>query len=135
MKRKQQALRDAKQLFRLCLVNDLLDQARVRHVVQLVIDTGNRHRFDILAQFRRLARLDCVRHSAKVESVTPLSPGFQADIHAKLLQIYGPGLNVSFATNPALIGGMRIAAGSDVYDGSVRAKLAALEASFKSATN
>ena len=34
----------------------------------------------------------------------------------------------SFVDNPALIGGMRIRIGSDVYDGSVRSRLAALEA-------
>ena len=35
-----------------------------------------------------------------------------------------------FAQNPALIGGMRIKVGSDVYDGSVQARLAALQESF-----
>ena len=44
--------------------------------------------------------------------------------------MYGPELNTSFADNPALIGGMRISVGSDVYDGSVKAGLAALENSF-----
>ena len=44
--------------------------------------------------------------------------------------MYGPGISTSFAHNPALIGGMRIHVGSDVYDGSVRAGLDALEKSF-----
>ena len=35
---------------------------------------------------------------------------------------------VAFEINPRLIGGMRIRVGSDVYDTSVRARLAALEA-------
>ena len=35
-----------------------------------------------------------------------------------------------FGHRPALIGGMRIQVGSDVYDGSVRAGLAALEKKF-----
>ena len=135
MKQKHQNLRVAKQLLRLCLVNGRLDENRVRQVVQLVTRTGNRNRFDVLATFRRLVKLDCMRRAATVESVTELSPEFQADIQANLLQIYGPDLSVSFATNPALIGGMRIAAGSDVYDGSIRARLAALEASFESRTN
>ena len=39
-------------------------------------------------------------------------------------------LETSFGENPALIGGMRIKVGSDVYDGSIRARLAALECGF-----
>jgi F-type H+-transporting ATPase subunit delta len=42
--------------------------------------------------------------------------------------VYGAGVTASFAVNPALVGGMRIKVGSDVYDGSVRARLAALGA-------
>ena len=131
MKRKQQAKRDAKQLFRLCLVNGLLDESRVRRVVQLVSATRNRNRFALLAQFRRLVRLDRTQYTATVESATPLPSDFQASVQAQLLGLYGPGLSVSFAISPALIGGMRIMAGSDVYDGSVRGKLAALAASFR----
>jgi F-type H+-transporting ATPase subunit delta len=131
MKRKQQASRDARQLFRLCLVDGLLDENRVRRVVELICGSRNRNRFDVLSQFRRLVRLDSAQHTATVESVAPLSAEFQADVQARLLQMYGQGMSVSFATNPTLIGGLRIAAGSDVYDGSVRARLAALEATFE----
>ena len=51
-------------------------------------------------------------------------------VQTSLAQRYGPGLNVTFAENPALIGGLRMKVGSDVYDGSVQARLAALEAKF-----
>jgi F-type H+-transporting ATPase subunit delta len=44
--------------------------------------------------------------------------------------VYGPRLVTTFAESPALIGGMRIRVGSDVYDGSVKAGLTALEKSF-----
>jgi F-type H+-transporting ATPase subunit delta len=54
----------------------------------------------------------------------------QASIESDLGRVYGPGLKISYTENPALIGGMRIKAGSDVYDGSVRARLAALEQTF-----
>ncbi len=43
---------------------------------------------------------------------------------------YGAALRTTFVLQPALIGGLRIQVGSDVYDGSVRAGLAALERSF-----
>jgi F-type H+-transporting ATPase subunit delta len=49
-------------------------------------------------------------------------------IQADLARLYGPDVRASFQENPALIAGMRIRIGSDVYDGSVRARLAALEA-------
>jgi len=46
---------------------------------------------------------------------------------------YGKGLQFSFSQNPALIGGTRVQVGSDVYDGSVRARLNELDESFKAA--
>jgi F-type H+-transporting ATPase subunit delta len=126
----KQARRDAKQLFRLCLANGLLDDGWVRRVVQRVSESKTRNRFNVLSEFLRLVKLDCTRHTATVESATPLPPGMQASIQAGLSRVYGPGLNTSFAHSPALIGGMRIKVGSDVYDGSVQARLAALEARF-----
>ncbi len=54
----------------------------------------------------------------------------QASLEAGLRRRYGPNLTIAFAHCPALIGGVRIQVGDDVYDGSVRAGLAALERSF-----
>jgi F-type H+-transporting ATPase subunit delta len=130
MKRTKQARRAARQLFRLCLVNGLLDEGRVRQVVRRVSETRNRSRFNVLSEFRRLVKLDCARHTATVESATALPPSMQASVQAGLSRMYGPGLSTSFTESPVLIGGMRIQVGSDVYDGSIQAKLAALEARF-----
>jgi F-type H+-transporting ATPase subunit delta len=47
-----------------------------------------------------------------------------------LVRTYGPEISTSFAEDTTLIGGMRIRVGSDVYDGSVKAGLAALQESF-----
>ena len=130
MKRAQQAKRDAKQLFRLCLTSGLLDEDRVRQVVERVSQTGKRNRFSVLAQFRRLVKLDCARHTATVESAIRLPSGMQGSVQAGLSRLYGPGLTISFTDSPALIGGMRIKVGSDLYDGSVQSRLAALESRF-----
>ena len=40
-----------------------------------------------------------------------------------MARAYGPGVSTSFAENAALIGGLRVRVGSDVYDGSVLAAL------------
>jgi F-type H+-transporting ATPase subunit delta len=130
MSRTQQARRDAKELFRLCLVNGLLDESRVREVVRRVAESRNRNRFKFLSYFRRLVELDHARHTAMVENATPLSADMQASIQAGLSHTYGPGLATKFTHNPELIGGMRIKVGSDVYDSSVKARLAALQALF-----
>ncbi len=130
MKTTRQTKREAKRLFRFCLVNGLLDEGRTRQVVQRIIEAKRRGGLALLSHFQRLVKLDCARHTAEVESAMPLPADLRASIQAGLARTYGPGISASFAHNPGLIGGMRIKVGSDVYDGSVRARLAALEKSF-----
>ena len=130
MKVSKQSRRDAKELFRACLVNGVLDENRVRDIVGKVIAAKPRGYIATLSHFQRLVKLDMERRAAKVESAVPLAPELQADVKSKLTRIYGEGLNISFTQNPALLGGLRIKVGSDVYDGSVQARLAALEARF-----
>ena len=130
MKVTKQARREAKQLFRLCLVNGLIEEKRARQVVHQIIAAKPRGYLATLSYFQRLVELDCARHTAKVESALALPADLQASVQAGLARVYGPGLTASFAENPALIGGMRIRVGSDVYDGSVQGRLAALEQSF-----
>ena len=128
MNRTRRAKRDAKQLFRLCLADGLLDEDRMRQVVERVGESRNRNRLRVLAQLRRLVELDRARHTATVESAAPLPANMQAGVQAGLSRVYGPGLSVAFVHRSELIAGMRVQVGSDVYDGSVQARLTALEA-------
>ena len=59
-----------------------------------------------------------------------LSAEQQAQVRSQLGSLYGAGLAVSFSETPALIGGLRIQVGSDLYDGSVKTRLEKLEESF-----
>jgi F-type H+-transporting ATPase subunit delta len=130
MKITKKERREAKQLYRLCLVDGLLDENRVRQVVQRVVATGERECQPILAYFLRLVKFDYAEHTVNVESATPLTADLQAVVQSGVTQRYGPGLTTAFVQNPELIGGMRIQLGCDVYDGSVRARLQALAKSF-----
>jgi len=130
MKISKQARREAKQLFKSCLVNGLLDENRARQAVQQLLELKPRGYVAILSHFGRLVKLDVERRTAKIESAVPLSPDIQSKVQAGLARHYGQGLTISFAQNPALIGGLRIQVGSDVYDGSVQARLNALQESF-----
>ena len=128
MKQSRKARRAARQLFRLCLVGGVLDHGRVRQVARMIAGSRRRGTLPILSGFQRLVRLERDRHTAVVETATPLDTGVRETVQAGLTRIYGRGLETSFGENPGLIGGLRIKVGSDVYDGTVRAKLAALAA-------
>ena len=133
MKISKQARRDAKTLFRAAQVDGLLDENRARQVVDQVLQTKPRGYVAILSHFQRLLKLDQDRRTAKVEIATPLTPESESNLKATLEKRYGKGLHFSFAQNPGLIGGMRVQVGSDVYDGSVRARLNELDETFKAA--
>ena len=130
MKSRKQAQREAAQLYRLCLTKGLLDEERARRVVRRIAKARPRGYTITLSHFRRLIALDRARRTAKVQSARRLPPDIQTKVQAGLVQEYGQGLSTIFAENPALIGGMRIQVGSDVYDGTVRSRLEALEEKF-----
>lgn len=132
MKITRQARRDAKALFRACRPNGVLDDAKVRETVAQVLKIKPRSYLAVLQQFQRLVKLDLDRRTAVVESATDLVQAFQSQVAANLGAKHGVGLQVSFVTNPALIGGMRIRVGSHIYDGSVAGRLAALNEGFQS---
>ena len=130
MQTSRQARRDAARLWRLCLVHGRPDVGRLREVVDGLVATHHAAALPVLAQLRTCVRLDAARWSACVESATPLGAVEREQIDQALTHHYGDGLATKFTVNPALIGGVRITAGSDVYDGSVRARLDAVERSF-----
>ena len=130
MKISKQARREAKQLFVATQANGVLDEGRVRMAIQELVTQKPRGYVAILVQLERLVRLDIARRSARIESVVPLDGAIEGTLKTALTRRYGPGLQFSFGVNPSLIGGMRVKVGSDVYDGSIRARLHELENKF-----
>jgi F-type H+-transporting ATPase subunit delta len=130
MRTTRRARREARRLYRACVVDGLLDEGRARQVVERVAGARRRGSLAFLSHFQRLVQLDRARHQAVVESATPLPSDLRASVETGVARAYGPGVSTSFADNPALIGGMRVKVGSDVYDGSVRGALLALEERF-----
>jgi F-type H+-transporting ATPase subunit delta len=112
------------------LVNDRLDEDRVREVAKDVAAVGRSDCGIILKHFLRLVTLDRAQHTANIESATPLPSDLRIAILASLARRYGPGLISTFTICPSLVAGVRIQVGSDVYDGTVLARLAAIERSF-----
>jgi F-type H+-transporting ATPase subunit delta len=130
MKISKQARQEAKQLYRSCVTDGRLDEPRVRQVVAHVLAAKPRGYLAVLSHFQRLVKLDVERRTATVESAVRLSPAQRAAIESNLGRLYGRGLNLSFAEDAGLIGGLRVRVGCDVYDGTVRARLERLAESF-----
>jgi F-type H+-transporting ATPase subunit delta len=130
MKISKLAQREARQLFRSCQVNGLLDENRVRQSVALLLAKKKRGYVEILSRLHRLVKLDLERRTARIESAVPLPADLQVDVANQIRKVYGAGVDIAFSQNPALIGGLRIRVASDLYDGSVRTRLEKLEQSF-----
>lgn len=126
MRSTRQIRREARQLFRFCCLDGLLNEPRTRQVVQQLLASRRRGTLALLSEFHRLVRLDHDAHSAKVETASPLPPDLRAEVQTRLRSRYGMGIDIRFSQNPMLIGGMRVKVGSDVFDGSVQWELAAL---------
>jgi F-type H+-transporting ATPase subunit delta len=133
MKVTKQARREAKHLLRTCQVDGVVDEAHVRSAVDEILRIRPRGYVAVLSHFQRLLKLDAERRMARVESAVPLSAGLEADVRATLERRYGRGLTYQFSQSPALLGGIRIQVGSDVFDGSVRARLDEVRQAFESA--
>jgi F-type H+-transporting ATPase subunit delta len=131
MKATAKVRRDAKRLFRLCLIDGTLDEQRVRLAAERLLGFKRRGYMVLLKEFQRLIKLESAAQMAEILSAEPLPDDFRLGVQAALERSYGAGISTSFVHDPALIGGMRIKVGSDVYDGSVRTRLASLEKRFE----
>lgn len=123
----KKARRTARQLFQLCCPTGTLDPARVREVARRLSSATDRASLAVFTEFQRRVRLDRAQHTALIESAVGLSDDVRRELEASLTRLHGTDLEMVFSLNPALLGGMRITVGSNVYDGSVRHRLAAIE--------
>lgn len=130
MKISKEARRTSRQLFRACMVDGKLDESRVRTVVNGVASSKPRGYIGMLDAFARLVANEVSRQRALVESASALTPGTQSELQASLSKKYGRQLTLDFSVNPELLGGIRVKVGSDVWDGSVKARLEGLAASL-----
>jgi F-type H+-transporting ATPase subunit delta len=130
MKISKEARRVSRSMFRMCVSNGKLEDARVRDVVAKVAAARPRGYIGILENFKNLVANELNRSVAVVESATALDSATQSQLQTGLNAKYGRTLSLSFSVNPELLGGLRGKVGADVWDGSVKARLAALQAAL-----
>lgn len=119
-----------RQLYRASFVDGLLDPAKVKSFAVKLVTEKPRHYIPTLRYLQKLIRLELQSRHVLVESATPLDAAQQHSLLSTLSVNYGDNLTSEFKVNPDLIGGVRVHVGSDVYDGSVRGRLARLKSTF-----
>ena len=123
MKISKVAAATARRLFGLCQTDGRLDEANLRTVIARLVESKPRDYAAILTALQRLLRLELERRQVMVESAVELDGPSQERVVAGLTKQYGPDLVVQYQVTPALLGGLRIRVGNDVFDGSVKGRL------------
>jgi F-type H+-transporting ATPase subunit delta len=78
------------------------------------------------AALTRLVELAAARRERDIAYVTVAAPVTDAEtsrLAARLEQIYGRAVDVKVTVDPAVLGGMSVRVGHDLYDGTVRRRL------------
>jgi len=130
MKISKVAAATARRLFGLCQTGGRLDEAKLRTVITRLVESKPRDYAGILSALHRLIRLDLERRKVTVESAVELDETTRQRVVAGLAGQYGSDLDVQYQINPALLGGLRIRVGNDVFDGSVQGRLTRLANAF-----
>ena len=127
MKIPKEARKLSRSLFRSSFTDGRLDRAKVTAVLQAVAERKPRHTLGALKDYQRLVRLELARRHAVIESATALEATATDAILGDLQARFGTDITHELKVNPALIGGVRIQLGSDVWDGSVSGRLEHLQ--------
>ncbi len=130
MKVSKDAANTARRIFRLCAPQGKLNEEHLKLSFSKIIADRPRDFRQILQELYRLTRVNVERRIVSIESASELDSVQRDRIEGNLLQQYGQGLSFQYATEPALLGGIKIRVGDDVWDGSVQAKLEKLTNSF-----
>jgi F-type H+-transporting ATPase subunit delta len=130
MKISKTAAATARRLFGLCQTGGHLETGKLRTVFTRLAEDKPRDYRAILAALQKLTRLDIESRKVTVESAVELDPSTRQRVFSDLALKYGPDLDVEYFINPALLGGLKIRVGNDVFDGSVQGRLDRLSKAF-----
>ncbi len=123
---KKQVQQLSRQLFRLSLVDGVLSPERVAGVLQYVEKHRPPHTIAVLKAYQRLVATEVARGRADIEHAGEIQPALVEQIAAAMARKYGRRITAAPRRNDALLAGLRIRVGDDVYEASVAHQLATL---------
>ena len=113
----------ARQLFRLSVIDGEVSAERVAGVLAYVEKNRPAHPVAVLRAYQRLISAEVARSRAVVDHAGPLAAGVLEAISAAMTRRYGRRITSSARRNDALIAGVRVRVGDDVYESSVAGQL------------
>ena len=127
MKINKEIRRLSREMLRASFTDGKLDPGKIRSLVDSLIARKSRNYIDVLKNYKRLLRLELDKRRARIEAASEVDPATSSELVADLKKKYGNDLTAEFVVDLALLGGMRIRVGSDVWDGTVRGRLERLQ--------
>lgn len=115
-------------LFRSSFENGVFSPERVTGVLEYVEKHHPAHARAVLQNYARLVAAEEARNHAIVEHAGAMPESTLAALAASLGRKYGRKVTAVARPNPALIAGLRVRIGDDIYESSVAAQLAELGA-------
>jgi F-type H+-transporting ATPase subunit delta len=116
----------ARQLFQLSLADGALSAERVTGVLAYVEQHRPPNPVMVLKAYLQLVTNAVARSQARIEHAGQVSDQILQAISAALAKKYGRALTAVAQPNPALLAGVRVRVGDDVYEASIAGQLAAL---------
>ena len=116
----------ARQFLKLSIVNGDVSADRVTGILQYIEKHRPAHSVAILKAYQRLIGSEIARTEARIEHAGPADASMLANIAASMTNKYGRRITSVARRNDALLAGLRVRVGDDVYESSVAGQLATL---------
>jgi F-type H+-transporting ATPase subunit delta len=118
----------ARQFLKLSLVDGALSAERVGGVLQYIEKHRPAHTAAVLKAYHRLVATEVARGQAVIEHAGPVNTALVEQVAAAMTKRYGRKITGVAKRNDALLAGLRVRVGDDVYESSVAGQLSALAA-------
>lgn len=123
MRGSKQSQQLARQFFQLSLVDGHLSADHVAGVLAYLEKHPPKDTIGVLKAYRRLVATEVAKGQALVEHAGPVSESILASIAGAMSQRYNRQVTASARDNPALLAGLRIRIGDDVFESSIASQL------------
>jgi F-type H+-transporting ATPase subunit delta len=120
------ALQLARQLFKMSVVGGAVSADRVGGVLAYLEKNSPRNPVMVLKAYQRLIAAEVAKGVALVEHAGAVDDAMLASIASAMTRRYGRPVTAQAKPNAALLAGMRVHVGDDIFESSVSGQLDAL---------